>query len=244
MDNNKKLSKRELDYIVNQLQQTQEETASTIALQPLRSNKLSKRTASVKSWILGIVILFIVCLIGVFVGKDYFQKEETLKSAAVVESIHKLSTLATAQAQIKTILSKEDNKLFGKSISFDFPGSKRTLFLVVPGVVTAGVDLKNLTEKNVDMDSKTKTIMITLPHATIIQDPSLDLKGIQTFSSEGVFRSDANWDEGFQMADLAKQRIKKEAVDSGLLKIAEDNARLALQNFFGNLDYDVEVNFK
>ncbi|MBM7652447.1 hypothetical protein JOC76_001905 [Neobacillus cucumis] len=49
-----------------------------------------------------------------------------------------------------------------------------------------------------------------------------------------MFRSDVNWDEGFKQEDLAKQKIKKEATQSGLLKTAEDNARLALQDFLKN----------
>ncbi|PGY03455.1 hypothetical protein COE25_29765 [Bacillus sp. AFS031507] len=116
--------------------------------------------------------------------------------------------------------------------------------MVVPGEVTAGVDLKNLTKKSITLDTNTKAIHITLPHATIVQAPSIDLKDIQTFSSEGMFRSDVNWEEGFQLEDLAKQNIKKDAIQSGLLKTAEDNARLALQDFFKNLGYTVTVTFK
>ncbi|MBM7652448.1 hypothetical protein JOC76_001906 [Neobacillus cucumis] len=91
---------------------------------------------------------------------------------------HLRAVTATAQAHITTIVSKEDNKLFGKSISFDFPGSKRALFLVVTGEVTAGVDLKNLTKKDITLDTNTKAILITLPHATIVQAPSIYLKNI------------------------------------------------------------------
>ena len=116
--------------------------------------------------------------------------------------------------------------------------------MVVPGEVTAGVNLKNLTKKDITLDTNTKAIHITLPHATIVQEPSIDLKKIQTFSSEGMFRSGVNWDEGRQQVDLAKQKIKKEAIQFGLLKTAEDNARLALQDFFKNLNYTVTVTFK
>ncbi|MGM7634442.1 DUF4230 domain-containing protein [Bacillus sp. Hm123] len=239
-----KISKSDLDYIINQLEQTQKETAANSAVQLARPIHRHQKSRLVKSWIWGIVIAVIVSLVILFAGHAYLQKEETLKSASVVESIQKLATLATAQGHITTVISKEDNKLFGKSIPFDFPGSKRTLFLVVPGEVTAGVDLENLTKKDITLDTNTKAIHITLPHATIVQAPSIDLKNIQSFSSEGMFRSDVNWEEGFQMEDLAKQNIEKEAIQSGLLKTAEDNARLALQDFFKNLNYTVTVTFK
>jgi hypothetical protein len=245
MNEEEKLSKSDLDYIVNQLKQTQKETASTIAAQPARPIHLFPKFQLVKSWIWRIGIVVIVSLVILFAGYVYFQKGETLKSTSAVESIQKLATLATAQAHIKTIVSKEDNKLFGKSIPLDIPGSKRTLFFVVPGEVTAGVDLENLTKKDITLDTDKKAIHITLPHATFVQEPYIDLKKIQPYSDEGIFRSSVtNWDDGSQLADLAQQKIKKEARQFGLLKIAEDNARIALQEFFENLNYTVTVTFK
>lgn len=53
-----------------------------------------------------------------------------------------LAVLATAEAHVKVIMEQEDNKLFGKDISVDIPGTKRELLLVVPATVLAGVDLK------------------------------------------------------------------------------------------------------
>jgi hypothetical protein len=238
-----KLSKSDLDYIMNQLKQTQKETASTLAVQPARPINLFQKFQLVKSWFWRIVIGVIVILVILFAGHVYLQKEETLKSTSVVESIQKLATLASAQAHSKTIVSKEDNKLFGLSIPWDFPGSKRTLFLVVPGEVTAGVDLKNLTKNDITLDTNTKAIHITLPQATIVQ-ASIDSKNIIPFSNEGMFRSEPNGKEWFKQEDLAKQKMTNEAMKSGLLKIAEDNARIALQDFFKNLNYTVTVTFK
>lgn len=238
------LSTRELDYIVSELQQAQRETSSTIALQPARSIKLPRVKTSIKMGLIGILLGIILSLAAWLTWHTYSERANSLQSDSVVESIQKLATLATAQEHVKTILSQQDNKLFGKTISINLPGTKRTLFLVVPGVVTAGVDLKDLKPKAISLDNKTKTISITLPHATIVQDPSLDLKNIKAYSSEGIFRSQVNWTEGFQLADTAKQQIKQEAIDSGLLTTAEDNARLALQDFFSNLGYKVKVTFK
>lgn len=244
MNEEDKLSKSDLDYIINQLKQTQKETASTLAVQPARPIHLFQQFQLVKSWIWRIVIGGIVGLVILFAGYIYLQKgEETLKSTSVVESIQKLATLATAQAHIKTIISKEDKKLFGMSIPWDFPGSKRTLFLAVPGDVTAGVDLKSLTKNDITLDIDKKAIHITLPHATIVQT-STDSKNIMAFSNEGMFRSEPNGEEWFKQEELAKQKIKKEAKESGLLKTAEDNARIALKDFFKNLDYTVTVTYK
>ncbi|WP_066363098.1 DUF4230 domain-containing protein [Neobacillus drentensis] len=239
-----KLSKGDLDYIINELKQTQKETASTLAIQPARPVHRHQKLQWFKSRILVIVIGVIVSLGILFAGYVYLQKEETLKSTSVVESIQKLATLATAQTHIKTTLSKEDNKLFGKSIPLDIPGSKRELLMVASGEVTAGVDFENLTKRDITLDTNTKAIHITLPRATIVQAPSIDSKGIKAISDEGIFRSEVNRDEWFKFEDAAKQKIKKEAIESGLLKTAEDNARIALKEFFKNLNYTVTVTFK
>jgi hypothetical protein len=242
MSEEDKISKSEHDYIISQLKQAQKETAATLAELPARPTHLPQKSG--KSLLLGIVIGVIVCLAIFFAWQLNLQKKETLNSSTVVERIQKLSTLATVKAPTKTIISKEDKKLFGKNISFDFPGSKRTFFMVFPGEVTAGVDLKDLTKKDITMDTKDKKIHITLPHATFVQEPSIDSKNIKTYTSEGIFRSDVNRDEGFKYEDAAKQKIKKEARQSGLLIIAEENARIAVQDFFKNLDYTATVTFK
>ncbi|WP_043931479.1 DUF4230 domain-containing protein [Bacillus sp. EB01] len=246
MNEEGKISKSELDYIVNQLKQTQNETAATIALQPARAAHRQQNVQLGKSRILRNVLVGFFILAVIFTGILYLQKGETLKSVTVIERIEKLATLATAKAHMETTISEEDNKLFGKDIPFDFdiPGSKRTVLMVVPGEVTAGVDLKDLTKKDITLDTKKKTIHITLPQASIVQAPSIDSKNIIAFSDEGLFRSEPNWDEGFKLEDLAKQKMEKEAIQAGLLKTAEDNARLVLQELFKNQDYTVTVTFK
>ena len=239
-----KLSQQELDYIVHQLQKSQKEMGASLAAVPGRFAWQRKKLFSIKPWLVGLVMGALLALVLLAALYIYTQKAAVLKSSTTVESVQKLSSLATAQGHYKAILSKEDNQLFGKSISFNFPGSKRTLFLVVPADVTAGVDLDGITQKDVAINDKEKTIQLTLPAAAIIQDPSIDFKNIQTYSDEGIFRSDANWDEGFELADLAKERIKEDAVQSGLLETAETNAQASLKDFFENMGYEAEITFK
>src|SRR4051812_37444619 len=102
MNEEGKISKSDLDYIINELKQTQNETAATLAVQPARAVYLNQKKQLFKSWIWGIVIVVIISLVILFAGTVYLQKGETLKSASVVESIQKLATLATAQAHIET----------------------------------------------------------------------------------------------------------------------------------------------
>ncbi|WEG14770.1 DUF4230 domain-containing protein [Pullulanibacillus sp. KACC 23026] len=240
----RKLSKRDLKYIAQQLQSSQSETATTLAIQPKRMVNPFRWMALAKTWFIALSVCVILAIILFFVWHIQASKQATLKSGTAVLSIQKLATLATAQEQVKTILSKEDNKLFGKNISFNLPGTKRTVFLVVPATVTAGVDLQHVSKNDVAIDEKNKSIQITLPHATILEDPAVDFKNVQTYSSEGIFRNDVKADEEVQLEDLASQKIKKEAIQSGILTIAETNAQTTLQDFFKNLGYQVKINYK
>lgn len=71
-------SKSDLDYIINQLKQTQKETAATLAVQLARPIHLHQKLQLFKSWIWGIVIGVIVSLVILFAGTVYLQKGETL----------------------------------------------------------------------------------------------------------------------------------------------------------------------
>ena len=155
-----------------------------------------------------------------------------------------MSSLATAQGFVKAVIEQEDNQIFGKEIGADLPGTKRKLLMVVPGTVLAGVDLQQVNKNDIVVDEEKKEIQLTLPRAAILQDPSLDTDNIKTFSVEGIFRSDVDWNEGFALAEVAKDMISQEAVDQGLLQAAEKNAEKSLKGFFEQLGYKVTITYE
>ncbi|SMQ77840.1 hypothetical protein SAMN05444673_3098 [Bacillus sp. OV166] len=63
MNEEGKISKSDLDYIINQLKQTQKETAATLAVQPARLIHRHQKLQLFKSWIWRIVIGVIVSLV-------------------------------------------------------------------------------------------------------------------------------------------------------------------------------------
>ena len=161
-----------------------------------------------------------------------------------MERIQEMSSLATAQGFVKAVIEQEDNQLFGKEINADLPGTKRKLLMVVPGTVLAGVDLQGIDEKDIVVDEEKKEIQLTLPRAEILQEPSIDTDNIKTFSVEGIFRNDVDWNEGFALAEVAKDQISQEAIEQGILQAAEKNAEKSLKGFFEQLGYDVTIEFQ
>ncbi|KOP71722.1 hypothetical protein AMS60_20680 [Bacillus sp. FJAT-21945] len=191
------------------------------------------------------IIVFLIGSLGAFTYLKLFtgstHQSETVN---IVEGIQELATLATAQAVVTTVIKEEDNKLFNKEISVNFPGTKRTVLLIVPATVLAGVDLQSVTDENFVIDEENKEIKLTLPHAALIQDPSINMDKVQTYSEEGLFRSEVKWDEGYDLAAKAQTEIIKEAENIGLLTKAEDSAVKVLSHFFQQLGYEARVEFK
>jgi hypothetical protein len=151
--------------------------------------------------------------------------------------------LATAEACIKEVIHVEDNKIFGKDIAKNLPGTKRELLLIVPATVIAGVDLKGITSKDMVINEETKEIDITLPHAKLIQEPSVQTDKILTYENGGLFRADTKMDEGIEKVAEAQEQMRQNAISAGLLDTAEKNAEKVLKEFFKNIDYKVNVTF-
>jgi hypothetical protein len=241
-----------MEGILEELKANERETSATMAVNHRsRSNRKSWRlmTSVMSFWknrILLILLLIIVLVGGTAIGMYSWLAGSTFTEErdSFVERIQEMSSLATAQGFVKAVIEQEDNQLFGKDISADLPGTKRKLLMVVPGTVLAGVDLQQIDKNDIVVDEEKKEIQLTLPRAAILQDPSIDTENIKTFSVEGIFRNDVDWNEGFALADVAKDLISQEAIEQGLLQAAEKNAEKSLKGFFEQLGYKVIITYQ
>jgi Protein of unknown function (DUF4230) len=243
---------RQMEGILEELKANEREASATVAVNHrTRSNRNSWKlmTSVLSFWKnrLLLILLLIILLVGgtaigmyAWLGGSTFTEEK----GSFVERIQELSSLATAQGFVKAVIEQEDNQLFGKDISADIPGTKRKLLMVVPGSVLAGVDLQQIDKNDIVVDEEKKEIQLTLPRAEILQDPSIDTEKIKTFSVEGIFRSDVDWNEGFALAEVAKDLISQEAIEQGLLQAAEKNAEKSLKGFFEQLGYKVTITYQ
>lgn len=240
-----------LEKIIIELTESKQQNAATLA-ESYRTSpyarhengfKLSSLFTKFKN-ILIITLILLVLGLGAFwlLNGNVFKKS----SVTFVEHVQELSTLATAEAQTKTVINIEDKKIFGKKITLPItiPGTKREILLIVPATVLAGVDLKEVTEKDLNINEETKEIDITLPHAKLIQEPSLQMDEITTYVDGGIFNDKVDWNEGYELAASAQEKIKKEVISAGLLTTAEKNADKALTQFFKNMGYKVNITYK
>jgi len=237
----------QLERQLIELKEAKQQSAATIAVDHnLRTLSPPKGIFKffLKAGILKIILAIFVFLVTTsgliwLIAGSTFKKE----SVTFVEHVQELSTLATAEAHMKAVIKEEDNKIFGKDIPIDLPGTKRELLLVVPATVIAGVDLKGITSEDMVINEETKEIDITLPHAKFIQDPSLQMDKIQAVDNGGLFRADIKMNEGFEKAAEAQEQIRQDAISVGLLDTAEKNAEKVLKEFFKNIGYTLNVTF-
>ncbi|WP_165967195.1 DUF4230 domain-containing protein [Jeotgalibacillus sp. S-D1] len=196
-------------------------------------------------YVLLVLVLLVLLGISILISTAWLSGDNTeQESEAFVEQIRDMSSLATSQAYVKAVIEQTDNQFFGQNISINLPGTQRRLLLVVPGTVLAGVDLEKITEDDVRLDAEAQKIEITIPRSTLLQDPAIDLGNIQAFSVEGLFRSNVNWEEGFEIAAQAQDMIKEEATDQGLLSQADKNAERVLSEFFKLAGYEATILFE
>ncbi|MGB2993676.1 MAG: DUF4230 domain-containing protein [Paenisporosarcina sp.] len=237
-----------LEKIIIELTESKQQNAATLA-ESYRSSPYAKyekgfKLSSLFSGFKNILIIILLLFVLGFGAISLINSNVFKKSSVFVENVQELSTLATAEAQTKTVLNIKDNKFFGKKIPLPIPGTKREILLIVPATVLAGVDLNEVTEDDMKISEDTKEIDITLPHAKLIQEPSLQMDKITTYVDGGIFNDEVDWNEGFELAASAQQKVKEEVISAGLLTTAEKNADKALTQFFKNMGYKVNITYK
>ncbi len=243
---------QEIEAILEELKASERETSASMAIENRRSRQvpaLRVATSLMSIWksrVLLILLVLVLVVGGASIAVYTWLSGSTFteEKGSFVERIQEMSSLATAQGFVKAVIEQEDNQLFGKEINTDLPGTKRKLLMIVPGTVLAGVDLQQIGRDDIEVDEVKKEILLTLPRAKILQEPSIDTDHIKTFSVEGIFRNDVDWNEGFALAEVAKDQISQEATQQGILQAAEKNAEKSLKGFFEQLGYSTTIQFQ
>ncbi|MFE6166556.1 DUF4230 domain-containing protein [Viridibacillus arvi] len=189
--------------------------------------------------VLALLIIIPIATMNLIKGSTFTENK-----GSIMERIQNLNELTTAEAYTKIMIERSDNKLFGKEIGVNLPGTKRELLVVIPGGVKAGVDFSKITEKDIELNEEKKIATITLPTAKILGEPQIDFDHVQVFSSEGLFREKADISEAYELAKEAKKLMIEEATTQGVIDTAKSNAQSSVADMFALVGYDVTVEFK
>lgn len=239
---------KKIQNLEKQLQQLKREEAATYAEAPGRSRSFSRPVKVFK--VIPILIGIIVILLGVLTVRSLdfgalLGGNGTLeRQSAFVERLQESEELITAEAYVKSVIHLQDNELFGFNFDSDLPGTRREVLMIYPGVVRAGIDLSGISEEDIKINEETKTATIKIPEVKLIGEPTLDMKEVETYSYEGLFRGELPPETTNEKAAEAQVKMKEEAVRQGLLTLAETNAEKVLQDMFQLVEYEVTIEFE
>lgn len=210
-----------------------------------------------KKFLLVLILMALSCVAAV-IGMRYWQmrntetkdtgnkleeildiKEEVVVTGEMIrENLSDIGELATEEysfTQVETYDSQKERK------GIKIPFTKTSFVYSYDGTIKAGIDFSKVL---VTKDDVEKLVVITLPKAEILST-EIDYDSFQVYDEKtSIFNPVSVTDVNDSNADLMDRAVEK-ALDKGVLKKAEDNAKTVVKEFvekIGNLDgYDVKV---
>ncbi len=183
-----------------------------------------------------VIVAAVLFLVGKLPSLNPFDEEDIDRSQpALLQSVRDLSQYHAAQGNFQVVVDLE------KDVSWvpDVIAGSRTLF-VAAGSVDAYVDLGELDDKALTVDTEKRTVRVQLPDAKLAK-PDLDQRKTYLYSQErGVFdRISALFETEDQqeLYVLAERKIAGAATEAGLTTRAEKNTRAMLTGMFTSLGY-------
>ena len=176
-------------------------------------------------------IVLAVLFFGVYLGftvSHWFQTGSGLRfenTATVVQQVQTLSDLVTVKYVMEKVVILEDAKWYGES----------RVLLLAHGIVKAGIDLKRITADDVTISGKSISIKLPPPQVT---DAYLDDKQTQVIDHDtGLLRV---FDKDLEQTarENAVDDIQRAARNAGILKDADERARLELELFLREAGFE------
>ncbi|MDW8383090.1 MAG: DUF4230 domain-containing protein [Verrucomicrobiota bacterium] len=153
-------------------------------------------------------------------------------NAAILQQVQSMAQLVTIRYVLEKVVLTEDTKWYGQN----------RLLLLAHGVVKAGVDLARVQADDIEIHGDRLRLLLPLPRVT---DAYLDESQTRVVDREtGLLRSFDR--EMEQMArQTALREIRMAAHEAGILRDAEEQAKIHLTRFFQNAGFrEVEIQFR
>lgn len=197
--------------------------------------KMIKKDKNFWAVVVVIVLLVVVVVIeGVIIGR-LTTKDDKTDSDTVKLSFQDIGELATQSSYSKEVnVTKDSKNFFGIDLPFT-----QTQYIYSYGVeIKAGYDFSKI-----NWERKGDTIEVSLPEASILST-EIDPDSFKVYyEEESIFTPISIADDNDALKKL-KKTAEEDAVASGLLEIAKENAKVVLENFiyqtYDRSEYHVE----
>ena len=183
-------------------------------------------------------VVFLISIIFISICLTGCGKSESEQLAENIKKMELTGNLVTYEAYYHNIIEYKTKAGTGITHWFE---KDRMLFAEYTGTIKLGVDLSK-----VDIDVKGNEIIVSLPQATVIGEPSVDKNDFNANnfieSKDGINKNPLTIEDSTAAYKQAQQNMKDSAVnDNELLSLARDRAKVLIaENIkqFSNLSED------
>ncbi|BDC51873.1 hypothetical protein F183_A41880 [Bryobacterales bacterium F-183] len=170
-----------------------------------------------------IVLVFAVAVEGYLAFSRFgaFGQRHELHAPAILQEVQQLNELSTVKYSIQKVVGLREDKV---------PVGSESILLVVQGTVVAGIDLKELAERDIEIQKD--RVLLKLPQAKILH-VYLDDKHTQVWDRKVTWWTPwvpYNPDLERQARLRATEEIRKQAEEMGILRDAKRNAEQSIQS--------------
>lgn len=153
-------------------------------------------------------------------------------NTTIVLEINDLARLETASVEMEKIVTAERNNDFLWGVMGE------SMIFVANGKVVAGVDLSQMTPEDVQVVDPV-TVMVRLPKAAIFDDlPALDNDKSYVADRDTGLLAGADPQLESEVRRVAEQRLREEALASGVVETADYNAQQYMLGFLQGLGFE------
>lgn len=159
-----------------------------------------------------------------------FNRKLTIdKTENVVEKIRKIAEFSSANYYEEIVI--KETKFDRPTAWYEFRDSiQKELVIIGKGRLRAGFNLENLKDEDIKVDAD--TLYITLPKVEIF-DVIINPSDCENFVEEGKWKHE----EVVALQLEAKERIKRNAIEYGILDMAEKHGKEKLSALFRNFGF-------
>ena len=178
-------------------------------------------------------------LVGVAAMYLYTEMQDTKSESYVtVNSISKVAKLATVEYNVSVIEERKKELKVGI-----FKGKTAKFLVLLSGIVTGSVDLKNA-KININKESK-KVDVVFGKGAVKVSQPASDPKAAKfiTITDRKLFKrlNSKDFTAGYEAAN---KKLRNTALDGGIVKKTKEEAVELISNFLLSLGYSTNIKFK
>jgi hypothetical protein len=201
-----------------------------------------------RSPLVSFFLLALVGALGLFIGRGTLDAPAeppkdvivVAPSPNVVVALRELARLEGMIVHIERVIDLRERQ----SVLFDLLGAEDAILLVAGGEVTAGVDLRALTERAVEADLEAKRARITLPRASIFSRRiDNDRTYVHTRSTDLFARRREDLET--RARQEAERMLERAALEAGILEKAEASVQRTVEGLLASLGFEeIEVRFE